>query len=123
MKHVLEFNSSMCYNKIKHSQKEKQMNTEKLNKWADLLLDTGKRNNLIHFKDTKMSTAEILFPDYATLFERTESAATFEVFDPKLENEESEEEKENEEGEDRLSKEEYLKKFGSRLKKKSNTGL
>ena len=117
MKHVLEFNSSMCYNKIKHSQKEKQMNTEKLNKWADLLLDTGKRNNLIHFKDTKMSTAEILFPDYATLFERTESAATFEVFDPKLENEESEEEKENEEDEDRLSKEEYLKKYGSRLKK------
>ena len=29
------------------------MNTKKLDKWAELLLDTGKRNNLINFKDRK----------------------------------------------------------------------
>ena len=43
------------------------MKAEKLNKWAELLLDTGKRNNLIHFKDTKMGSVEILSPDFVTL--------------------------------------------------------
>ena len=28
------------------------VDVKKLDKWADLLLDTGKRNNLINFKDT-----------------------------------------------------------------------
>ena len=64
------------------------MNTDKLNKWADLLLDTGKRNNLINFKDTKMSTVEILSPDLAILFSRVANSALFEVYDPKLKNEE-----------------------------------
>ena len=27
---------------------------DKLDKWAELLLDTGKRNNLVNFKDTKL---------------------------------------------------------------------
>lgn len=36
------------------------MDTRKLDKWADLLLDTGKRNNLINFKDTRVSTVEVL---------------------------------------------------------------
>ena len=38
------------------------MDTKKLDKWADLLLDTGKRNNLINFKDTRTSTVEVLLP-------------------------------------------------------------
>ena len=29
------------------------MGIERLGKWADLLLDTGRRNNLINFKDSK----------------------------------------------------------------------
>ena len=37
------------------------MDTKKLDKWAELLLDTGKRNNRVHFKDTRASTAEVLF--------------------------------------------------------------
>ena len=32
------------------------MENVKLQKWADLLLDTGKRNNLINFKDTKLES-------------------------------------------------------------------
>ena len=66
------------------------MKAEKLNKWAELLLDTGKRNNLIHFKDTKMGSVEILSPDFVTLFNRAEHSAVFEVYDPKLEDEEEE---------------------------------
>ena len=43
---------------------------KKLDQWADLLLDTGKRNNLINFRDTKASTAEVLLPSPDVLFKR-----------------------------------------------------
>lgn len=59
------------------------MDTKKLNKWADLLLDTGKRNNLINFKDTGVSTAEVLRPSPDVLFGKVDGSASFEVYDPK----------------------------------------
>lgn len=57
---------------------------KKLDQWADLLLDTGKRNNLINFRDTKASTAEVLLPSPDVLFEKIDGSASFEVFDPKI---------------------------------------
>ena len=60
------------------------METKKLDKWADLLLDTGKRNNLINFKDTRASTVEVLFPSSDVLFEKVDGSITLEVFDPKI---------------------------------------
>ena len=60
------------------------MDTKKLDKWADLLLDTGKRNNLINFKDTRTSTVEVLLPSSDVLFEKVDGTASFEVFDPKI---------------------------------------
>ena len=60
------------------------VDTKKLNKWADLLLDTGKRNNLINFKDTKASTVEVLLPSSDALFKKIDGPASFEVFDPKM---------------------------------------
>ena len=60
------------------------MDTKKLDRWAELLLDTGKRNNLVHFRDTKTSTAEILIPSAEDLFERIDGSMVFEVFDPKI---------------------------------------
>lgn len=60
------------------------MDTKKLDKWADLLLDTGKRNNLINFKDTRASTVEVLIPSSDVLFEKVDGTASFEVFDPKI---------------------------------------
>lgn len=60
------------------------MDTKKLDKWADLLLDTGKRNNLINFKDTRASTVEVLLPSSDALFEKVNGATSFEVFDPKI---------------------------------------
>ena len=60
------------------------MDTKKLDKWADLLLDTGKRNNLINFKDTRASTVEVLLPSPDVLFEKVDGTASFEVFDPKI---------------------------------------
>lgn len=60
------------------------MDTRKLDKWADLLLDTGKRNNLINFKDTRVSTVEVLLPSSDALFAKVEGAASFEVYDPQI---------------------------------------
>lgn len=60
------------------------MDTKKLDKWADLLLDTGKRNNLINFKDTRTSTVEVLLPSADALFEKVDGSSSFEVFDPKI---------------------------------------
>ena len=69
------------------------MDTKKLDKWADLLLDTGKRNNLINFKDTRASTVEVLLPTADALFEKIDGSTSFEVYDPKIieEDEETEE--------------------------------
>ena len=74
------------------------MDTKKLDKWADLLLDTGKRNNLINFKDTRASTVEVLLPTADALFEKIDGSTSFEVFDLKIieEDEESEESSETE---------------------------
>lgn len=60
------------------------MDTKKLDKWADLLLDTGKRNNLINFKDTRATTVEVLLPSSDALFEKVNGETSFEVFDPKI---------------------------------------
>lgn len=60
------------------------VDTKKLDKWADLLLDTGKRNNLINFKDTRASSVEVLLPSSDILFEKIDGATSFELFDPKV---------------------------------------
>lgn len=102
-----------------------------LNKWANLLLDTGKRNNLINFKDTKTGTVEIVSPDFNTLFSKAEHLISFEVYDPKLDEEEDDDindfedneqikgENEGNGNERRLTREEYIEKFEDRLKKNS----
>lgn len=70
--------------KINVGRGESSVDTRKLDKWADLLLDTGKRNNLINFKDTRVSTVEVLLPSSDALFAKVEGAASFEVYDPQI---------------------------------------
>lgn len=60
------------------------MDTKKLDKWVELLLDTGKRNNLINFKDTRALTVEVLHPSSDVLFDKVDGATAFEVLDPKI---------------------------------------
>ncbi len=62
---------------------------KKLDRWAEKLLDTGKRNNLINFRDTKTSSAEIVFPECESVFSRCSIGHTFEVYDPKISDEDS----------------------------------
>ena len=96
------------------------MNLQNLNAWADLLLDTGKRNNLINFRDSKSSAVEILSPNYATLFNQIGHASVFEVFDPKLEDEEEEFLFiDDDEGEEKhIPKDMYLAAYEKKLKKR-----
>ena len=106
------------------------MEIQTLNKWADLLLDMGKRNNLINFRNTKMGTAEIVAPDLGMLFSQVGHTSEFEVYDPKLEEddddidftedaipESGQEESSSPSEEQRYSKEQYRSMYGGRLKK------
>lgn len=104
------------------------MDIDKLNKWADLLLDTGKRNNLINFKDAKTGTIEVVSPDFDTIFSKAEHLASFEVYDPKLDDYEEEDEisdivkkdqLEENSDEKRFSKEDYVKTYEHRIKSNS----
>lgn len=60
------------------------MDIKKLDRWAELLLDTGKRNNLVNFKDTRTSTVEVLLPSSEVLLGKIDGTTSFEVFDPRI---------------------------------------
>ena len=99
---------------------------KKLDRWAEQLLDTGKRNNLINFRDTKTSTAEVLFPDAETVFSKCSVGHVFEVFDPKIPDEDIDDSPspnedapaiEDKEKKKKLTREEYLEAYRSRIKK------
>lgn len=95
---------------------------KKLDRWADKLLDTGKRNNLISFKDTKASTAEILHPSCESVFSKCSVGHIFEVFDPKIPDLETEdpsmpeEAVANSKSDRKLSRDEYKATYTSRLR-------
>lgn len=91
------------------------MDISSLNKWAEQLLDTGKRNNLVSFKGSKTGSAEILLPDVDTLFRQAEHGACFEVFDPRLAQDDEEDAAPT--GADLLSREEYAALYGKKLKR------
>lgn len=57
--------------------------SKRIDKWAEQLLDTGKRNNLVSFKDRKLSI-EILKPSAKEIFQKFSSAnpEPFEIFNP-----------------------------------------
>lgn len=64
------------------------MDRNKLDKWAAMLLDTGKRNNLVNFRETRMTTAKVLVPSAEDLLRLVGTAAGLEVYDPGTPNEE-----------------------------------
>lgn len=95
---------------------------EKLKKWAELLLDTGKRNSLVSFKDTKSSTVEIVYPDVDTFFSKIDSIPSFEVYDAKITSAEEEEIaliNPNYVPKSKLDRGTYISTFSPKLKKAS----
>ena len=92
---------------------------KKLDRWADMLLDTGKRNNLINFKDTKASSAEVVFPECETIFSKCAVGKVFEVFDPKIPDEdlpEGEPEQAAKTEQKRLTREEFKNLYIPRVR-------
>ena len=85
------------------------MNNTKLKRWAELLLDTGKRNRLVSYKDTKYDTLEVVYPDTSTLFDKVGGTASFEAFDPKLKREEFEDTEVESTQHVKISRDEFLK--------------
>lgn len=113
------------------------MNNKKLESWCSKLLDIGKRNNLINFKDTKSMTIDLVYPDIESIFEKIESSYEFEVYDPKMKEDDedlsdeasvSESEKDVDETEGTtesaensyfIARKKYIDTYSGKLKKKS----
>ena len=57
--------------------------SKRIDKWAEQLLDTGKRNNLVSFKDCKLSI-EILKPSTKEIFQEfsSDNPEPFKIFNP-----------------------------------------
>ena len=113
----------------------RNMENTKLNKWAELLLDTGKRNRLVNFQDAKASTVEIVCPDSSVVFEKASGTSSLEVFDPKLADDEidtsdtviGEELEAAESSErsatDKMDRATYISVYGNKLRKASQVLL
>lgn len=104
------------------------MDNKKLERWAQLLLDTGKRNNMINFKTTKASTAEVVYPDGEEFFQKCLNNSSFEIYDPKIADDEDDEvavtsinETTDETNEtiatDKMNKGDYVELYSSKLRK------
>ena len=94
---------------------------EKLKRWEEKLLDTGKRNNLISFKDTKAHTVELLYPECETIFSKCSAEHVFQVFNAKIMDSDSdifeEDEKQNNtKREPKITKEEYKNRYSRLIK-------
>ena len=91
---------------------------KKLDRWAEKLLDTGKRNNLINFRDTKNTTAKVLYPDTEGIFSKCAVGRVFDVFDPKIREADTDDDGDAGAADlDRsLSQEEYFSRYSSKIK-------
>ena len=107
------------------------MDTKKLDRWAESLLDTGKRNPLINLSDRKPLTVEVLVPDPDTLFNRIDGTTAFEIYDPKITEEDDADEsaqidrpslnaypEENSQGE-KPEKAAYFEQYSRKIRKQS----
>lgn len=92
--------------------------SKKLDRWAEKLLDIGKRNNLINFKDTKSSSAEVLFPECDAFFSKCSIGRTFEVYDPQIADDELEDDGDQpiQDEEKKLSRSEYKDLYTPRIR-------
>ena len=95
------------------------MDKKKLDKWTELLLDTGKRNNLISFKDTKASTAEVLYPEANVLFDKMDARVCLELFDPKIPEQKNENPYQADPAETEQSKSDFLEINKKKLKRQT----
>ncbi len=96
----------------------------KLNKWAEQLLDIGKRNNLINFRDTRLSSVEIVYPDVESVFEKATGNTLFHVIAPEADMDTQVNLDNGTHGDQSVTAsskhEEYVKKYAVKAKKKTD---
>ena len=83
------------------------MENKKLEHWARSLLDTGKRNNLVNFRETKSSSVEIIIPSAEELFQKALAGSEFEVFESRSDAQSAP-----------MDRETYLQTYAEKLRKK-----
>ena len=116
----------MTFNSLREEQQKGVImaDQQKLDRWAAKLLDTGKRNNLVNFKDSKLSSAEVVIPDPESVFSKCSVGHVFEIFDPKIQDNDEDAEKADgaaeAEAEKKLSRDEYIHMYSPRVKKEKN---
>ncbi len=98
------------------------MNKQKLDKWAELLLDTGKRNNLVNFRDTRLGSVDILLPNFSAVFDKADNGATLEAYAPAPTDEEAKPLRRGKKDEAQtaaplLTKEQYVETYGGKIKR------
>ncbi|MDE6276279.1 MAG: DUF4011 domain-containing protein, partial [Clostridia bacterium] len=87
-------------------------------KLNELLLDTGKRNNLINFRDNKSNTLEVVYPDFDALFHKADGNVVFEVFDPQIDVDEFEDRMSEAKLKEKLKdKFKYIDNYSKKIKK------
>ena len=98
------------------------MNKQKLDKWAELLLDTGKRNNLVNFRDTRLGSVDILLPTFSAVFDKAANGATLETYAPIPADEDDKPRRRAKKDETQetlpiLNKEEYIATYSNKIKR------
>lgn len=98
------------------------MSAKDLDKLAELLLDVGKRNNSINFRNTT-STVEIIYPGAVSMLEKVSNSILLEVYEPE-ENKYVEKDQSDSYVSDKgLSKSEYFDLHSPQLKKENQVLL
>lgn len=90
---------------------ENKTNIKEIEIWKKKLLDLGKKNSLINFRDTKSSTLEIVYPNFDIAFKKIAVSSSVQVFDDKTEDYDF---YDNDE-ENKLSKREYIDKYSKKV--------
>ena len=93
-----------------------QNNQKEIEIWKKKLLDLGKRNNLINYKDNKSSTLEILSPAFYDAFERIVNYTQIQIYDDKIDDKDDNLFENENNG--NLSKEEFIRKFKNKVPEK-----
>lgn len=93
------------------------MHGTNLSKWANLLLDIGKRNALVSFRSTSSLALELVSPSFLKGYDKLLSSSRIEIYDPRLEKDEDFLSYLEEGADKKLGKEEYLIHYGPRAKK------
>lgn len=89
---------------------------KKLDRWAEKLLDTGKRNNLINYRDYKTSSAEVVFPDCDKFFSKCTLGRQFSIYDPHIVDDDILSDADNLEDRKSITKSEYIDLYSKKIK-------